>query len=187
MEPSCGHLGANLGPSWDHLDAMWSRLAARTASRGLMLRKPYFLHTISTILWRQKGAKMSQNGSKKACRVACKISMPKSRQLGGILEATRRELGGNLARAGRMRGASLIKEASRISTAWARRLARRIEPAEREHGGRALRETPARPNCIPVQRWNVVGIVFSFCKNICQNAFKNSQKGSQMETNRKPE
>ena len=29
----------------------------------------------------------------------------------------------------------------------ARRLARRIiEPAEREHGGRALRETPARPN-----------------------------------------
>ena len=39
----------------------------------------------------------------------------------------------------------------RTNTAEASRLARRIEPAEREHGGRALRETPARPNCIPVQ------------------------------------
>ena len=53
LEPSWGHLGAilsrletiwgHLEPSWGHLGAMLSRLAAKTASRELHVRKPYFL------------------------------------------------------------------------------------------------------------------------------------------------
>ena len=45
--------------------------------------------------------------------------------------------------------AELAELASGTNTAEASKLARRIEPAEREHGGRALREKPARPNRIP--------------------------------------